>query len=102
MRYSLHDFTLDQAAQSNVTTGGNTYMTHNFTCGACSSLADLDVYLEKPDLTTPVKSCTIKGTLKPWLTEEEYRKQVSECIEENLGFSEMCSTVWVYNTQNTK
>ena len=77
-------------------------MTHNFTCGACSSLADLNVYLEKPDLTNPVKSCTIKGTLKPWLTEEEYRKQVSECIEENLGFSEMCSTVWVYNTQNTK
>ena len=102
MTYVLHDMTADEAAVYNQTSGGHTYMTHNYTCAACSSLADLRVYLQTPDLTTPVKDCTMKTVLEPWLSKAGAFKKTSDCIAKTVGFSEMCSDIWVYNTQNTR
>ena len=102
MKYVLSDMTADEAAIQNKTSGGHTYLTHNYTCGACSSLADLRVYMQTPDLTTPVKSCTMKTVLEPWLSKAAAFKKTSDCIAETVGFSNMCSVIWVYNTQNTR
>lgn len=80
MKYSLHDMTYEQAAQSNSTTGGHTYLTHNFTCGACSTLEDLNVFLTINDLTTPVKACIMKSLWKFWLSDAQFRDEVSDCF----------------------
>jgi len=63
-------------------------VTHTGGCGACSTLQDLAVYLERPDLTAPVRKCGMQpGTLG--------------CIEA-LGFSHPCAQIWSFNVQNTK
>jgi len=63
-------------------------VTHTGGCGTCSTLQDLAVYLERTDLTAPVRRCGMQpGTLG--------------CIEA-LGFSHACARVWDFNVQNTK
>jgi len=63
-------------------------VTHTGACGACSTLQDLAVYLERPDLTSPVRRCGMQtGTLG--------------CLE-SLGFSKACARTWNFNVQNTK
>jgi hypothetical protein len=63
-------------------------VTHTGACGACSTLQDLAVYLERPDLTAPVRKCGMQpGTLG--------------CLEA-LGFTHACATIWNFNVQNTK
>jgi len=63
-------------------------VTHTGACGACSTLQDLAVYLERPDLTSPVRKCGMQpGTLG--------------CLE-GLGFSHACAQIWNFNVQNTK
>jgi len=63
-------------------------VTHTGGCGACSTLQDLAVYLERPDLTAPVRRCGMQpGTL--------------ECLEA-LGFTHACAQIWNFNVQNTK
>jgi hypothetical protein len=69
-------------------TAGGWRVTHTGACGACSTLQDLAVYLERPDLTAPVRRCGMKpGLLR--------------CLE-GLGFSSACAKIWSYNVQNTK
>jgi len=64
------------------------HVTHTGGCGACSTLQDLAVYMERPDLTAPVRRCGMQpGTI--------------ECIEA-LGFSHACAQIWNFNVQNTK
>jgi hypothetical protein len=63
-------------------------VTHTGACGACSTLQDLAVYLERPDLTAPVRRCGMQpGTLA--------------CLEA-LGFTHACAEIWNFNVQNTK
>ena len=63
-------------------------VTHTGACGACSTLQDLAVYLERPDLTSPVRKCGMTpGTLG--------------CLEA-LGFTPACAQIWNFNVQNTK
>jgi hypothetical protein len=66
-------------------------VTHFGTCGTCSTLQDLAVYLEKPDLTVPVRRCGIRWSASASL----------ECLEQ-LGFSPACAQTWLYNVQNTR
>jgi hypothetical protein len=66
-------------------------VTHFGACGTCSTLQDLAVYLEKPDLTTPVRGCGIK-----WGASARLR-----CLE-TLGFSPACAQTWMYNVENTR
>jgi hypothetical protein len=66
-------------------------VTHFGACGTCSTLQDLAVYLEKPDLTVPVRSCGMKPEASASLT----------CLEE-LGFSAACAQTWRYNIENTR
>jgi hypothetical protein len=66
-------------------------VTHFGTCGTCSTLQDLAVYLEKPDLTSPVRKCGIKWDASASLS----------CLEA-LGFSPGCAQTWLYDVQNTR
>jgi hypothetical protein len=66
-------------------------VTHVGSCGTCSTLQDLAVYLEKPDLTAPVRSCGIKWRASSRLA----------CLQA-LGFSTACAQTWLYNVENTR
>jgi len=66
-------------------------VTHFGACGTCSTLQDLALYLETPDLTTPVRRCGIRIDASASLT----------CLED-LGFSTACAQTWAYNVQNTR
>jgi hypothetical protein len=65
--------------------------THFGACGTCSTLQDLAVYLEKPDLTAPVRRCGIHWEASATLT----------CLQ-GLGFSTACAQTWLYNLENTR
>jgi hypothetical protein len=69
----------------------NAIITHFGPCGTCSSLQDLAVYLEKPDLTKPGKKCAMLS----WL------KSASILCFKKIGFSEPCAHTWFYNARNT-
>jgi hypothetical protein len=66
-------------------------VTHFGACGTCSTLQDLAVYLEKPDLTAPVRNCGIRWNASASL----------KCLED-LGFSAACAQTWLYDLQNTR
>ncbi|HUL57778.1 MAG TPA: hypothetical protein VLU43_00805 [Anaeromyxobacteraceae bacterium] len=66
-------------------------VTHTGACGTCSTLQDLAVYLERPDLTAPVRRCGIDLSDSGSLA----------CIEA-LGFSGPCARTWFFNARNTR
>jgi hypothetical protein len=86
VHYRLSTFASPEAARA-----AGFAATHVGACGTCSTLQDLAVYLEKPDLTAPVRHCGISwdasGSLK--------------CLE-GLGFSDACAHTWLYNLENTR
>ncbi len=67
-------------------------ITHQYHCGACSSLQDLAVYLEKPNLTEPARRCSKKFEIH----------SIKECYEKEIGFTAACSESWAYASQNTR
>ncbi len=69
-------------------------ITHTGACGACSSLQDLAVYIETPDLTEPVRNCALNQLGQP-------AEATIPCLEK-LGFSPACAEIWAYNTKNTR
>ena len=66
-------------------------VTHVGACGTCSTLQDLAVYLEKPDLTAPVRACGMKSGASASLA----------CLKD-LGFSAACARTWLYDVENTR
>ena len=86
VHYHLNTFANSAAAH-----GAGFAVTHFGACGTCSTLQDLAVYLEKADLTTPVRMCGIRVGASASLT----------CLE-NIGFSNACAQTWLYNLQNTR
>lgn len=85
--YEISNFDTRQAAESQ-----GWIVTHQGTCGKCSTLKDLFVYLTT-DLTRPVRKCGIKH----FASHSKLRK----CIK-SLGFTDACTEVWLWNTLNTK
>ena len=67
-------------------------VTHRYHCGTCSSLRDLAVYLAKPDLTSPARTCA-----RRWTT-----AGVKACLMEEVGFEEPCAETWAYNVLHTR
>ena len=86
VHYRLGTFAADEEARA-----AGFAVTHVGACGTCSTLQDLAVYLERPDLTAPVRHCGIllsdSGSLA--------------CIEK-LGFSAPCARTWFFNARNTR
>jgi hypothetical protein len=69
-------------------------VTHLGGCGLCSSLADLAVYAERPDLTEPVRACGLEHLTGP--------PEAHVACLRDLGFTEPCAWIWYYNTLNTR
>lgn len=67
-------------------------ITHRYHCGTCSSLRNLAVYLAKPDLTTPARSCGRKLT----------KSGVKRCLMQTIGFERRCAEIWTYNVLHTR
>lgn len=86
VHYRLATFPATAAARS-----AGFAVTHFAACGTCSTLQDLAVYVETPDLTAPVRSCGMKLDPSASLT----------CLLK-LGFSPPCAKTWQYNVQNTR
>lgn len=87
MQYRLADFSSTADA---ITAGA--VPTHYGSCGLCSSLADLAVYMETPDLTEPVRECGLANA--------PMAEHVA-CLRA-LGFTEACAQIWYYNTRHTR
>lgn len=87
--YRLETF----STAADATAAGAT-ITHTGSCGLCSSLANLAVYIRIPDLTEPVRACGVLGMFRG----EEANMN---CLRE-LGFEEACAQIWYYNTVNTR
>lgn len=66
-------------------------ITHRQHCGTCSSLRNLAIYLAKPDLTTPARTCGRNPTATG----------VKTCLMEKAGFEEPCAETWAYNVMHT-
>ena len=67
-------------------------ITHRHHCGTCSSLRDLAVYIAKPDLTSPTRSCARRLTAGG----------VKACLMDEVGFEERCAETWTYNVLHTR
>lgn len=94
-----HTYRLETFGEANAganieaaTTAGG-IITHGGACGACSSLADLEVYARIPDQTDPVRSCAAQNLGGPV-------EDVDACIQLEVGFSPPCSRAWAYNAIN--
>lgn len=87
--YSLKTYDDAAAAEAD-----GAQVTHEGACGACSSLQDLSVYIETPDLTTPVRRCGIQNL-------NSSVDELIECIE-YLGFTKACAEIWAFNTKHTR
>jgi hypothetical protein len=86
-KYLLKTFASEHEAHS------KGYMvTHGSHCGTCSSLRDLAVYLAKPDLTTPARSCSRGLNLN----------KVKKCYKNTIGFSNGCAEMWAYSSEQTR
>ena len=87
-RYTLQNFPGRLAAEAD-----GFMVTHHGRCGSCSSLHDLAVYIDTPDLTTPARACSRKmgGA-----------KSIKKCYIKRVGFSEPCAESWTYNSRNTR
>lgn len=62
-------------------------------CGACSSMQDLAVYIETPNLQSAGQICGVDAL-----------SNVTEALEcyMNVGFSRSCAAAWLYDTTNTR
>ncbi|MFK7827368.1 MAG: hypothetical protein AB8G05_24705 [Oligoflexales bacterium] len=67
------------------------HITHKGSCGTCSTAKDLKVYLEKPNLTSPVRKCAALS----------FRWPVMQCLL-RLGFTRPCAETWYYNIAQTR
>jgi hypothetical protein len=86
LHYRLATFANSVAARA-----GGFAVTHFGACGTCSTLQDLAVYIEKPDLTAPVRRCGMRWDASSRL----------KCLED-LGFSTACAETWLYDVENTR
>lgn len=68
--------------------------THAGPCGLCSTLTDLAVYIETPDLTAPVRACGLAYPSGPAADHQQ-------CLRD-LGFTEACAQIWYFNTVHTR
>lgn len=68
--------------------------THGGTCGQCSSLQDLSVYIDVEDLTDEARRCGLR-------TIGQGSQALQDCLQD-LGFSEPCAQIWVFNSKHTQ
>lgn len=78
--YELKTLSSQEASALGV---GRAIRTHFNGCGVCSTLEDLSVYLEKRDLTSPVRACAMRLL----------KSRTIKCLRK-MGFTDLCSSIW--------
>eukprot|EP00980_Cylindrotheca_fusiformis_P030735 scaffold25332_cov186-Cylindrotheca_fusiformis.AAC.2 len=78
--YTLKSYASREEAEA---AGG--FVTHMGSCGVCSTLQDLAVYMRHPDLTTAGKFCSSKDTISI---------EGGAACYSNLGMTNACARVW--------
>mmetsp|Transcript_3890 Transcript_3890/g.4547 ORF Transcript_3890/g.4547 Transcript_3890/m.4547 type:complete len:292 (+) Transcript_3890:149-1024(+) len=78
-------------------------LTHYGPCGHCSSLTDLQVYLDyandpSKSLRGDVQNCALLETLLGWTM---LPFALAENCIMNLGFTPKCSSIWAYNSDES-
>lgn len=71
-------------------TAGRQYITHTGACGACSSLQDLALMIEYPNIPYKAQQCFFRSTALKFIDE------AITCYEE-IGFTPACSTTLAYH-----
>uniref|UniRef100_A0A7S2TRH7 Uncharacterized protein n=1 Tax=Lotharella oceanica TaxID=641309 RepID=A0A7S2TRH7_9EUKA len=89
-RYAYELITYKSTQDANI---AGAHVTHSGDCGLCSTLEDLAAYMRNFDMTSPVRSCGLKGTVS--------QKWALNCLEA-LGLTTPCAKIWFYNTRNTR
>ena len=89
--YRLRTFASAQAALA----AGWT-ITHQYHCGACSSLQDLAVYIGLPDLTAPARLCAKRA-----YGQNANLPGLKTCLEQSTGMTPACAESWAYNAMHT-
>lgn len=87
--YGLEDY-----ADAELAVAAGAEVTHSGSCGLCSTLEDLAVYMARPDLTEPVRACGLQNALAG-------HEALVGCLEE-LGFTLPCAQIWAFNTDHTR
>lgn len=87
VQYELHGFDSAELAR-----GAGFIVTHQGDCGTCSTLADLALYLERPNLTAPVRDCAAFS---------DGHRAIVECLMK-LGFTSACADTWAWNARHTR
>ena len=86
-------YTLMNFSNLNDLKSHNAFLSHLGSCGRCSTLQDLSVYMRYHNLTAPVRKCGVKGFLN--------KKWNLECLTK-LGLTLPCAEIWYYNSKNTR
>ena len=81
MHYKLKTYESEESAVDE-----GAMVTHKGECGACSSLRNLAIYIANPDLTDPVRACSLSGLFDRDLSR-------LACIA-SLGFDLPCAQAW--------
>jgi hypothetical protein len=88
-KYYLRNFSSREAAIE-----AGAFVTHNHTCGMCSSTHDLSIYMQYPDLTAPARLCGFEGILS-------FNDSI-ECYQKSIGFTLPCAISWAQDARNSK
>lgn len=86
-KYRMQTFASREMAESE-----GYLVTHQFHCGACSSLYDLGIYLEKRNMVENGRKCAKKLIAK----------RSKSCHIKRIGLSEVCAEAWAYNAIATR
>lgn len=87
-------YALQTYASSSAAEAAGAMPSHDGACGVCSTLHDLAVYAERPDLTDPVRQCGLVHL------GGEMGAHV-QCLQD-LGFTLPCAQIWYWNTLHTR
>lgn len=87
-------YRLDTRSDREAAEAAGGVVTHAGSCGVCSTLADLAVYMGVNDLTAPVRDCGL----------EHMGGEAADHIAclQDLGFTLPCAQVWYWNTLHTQ
>lgn len=87
-------YALQTYANASAAEAADAVPSHDGACGVCSTLHDLAVYAERPDLTDPVRQCGLVHL------GAEMSAHV-QCLQD-LGFTLPCAQIWYWNTLHTR
>jgi hypothetical protein len=85
--YTLVTYPSQDAAEA-----AGAHVTHFGSCGVCSTLANLAIYMANDDLGAPSRAC---GTSTSDVAGD------TACLQQKVGFDLPCAQIWAYDTAHS-